>query len=1054
MTSATPKRVIGWCLLIGTLCFTAYFQLFSRTIITTPEGPNAQEIIAAAEAIRNAAIAQPHQFGIDKTDVHTLRVTDSVPSSKAGVRHVYLAQEVGGVPISNTLLSTIVKLAPHGGRSNYNYLRGTADEYRMPSQSKTNSKVNDIVKIVSSKNGQALVKNADHCVNTKEPALSAGEALSLAAIEVLGVHNPNLRRRVLKADSFTNNNVKDVRKKTVFEPHDRISINDTPCQLAFWNNDKTDGGDCIVRLAWECIVKPKRTNYMHIFVDAVEGTVINIRKFGPADQNDDEKSGDFDINTMQQQTDPSRRRLSAFSAVPYPNENPCPSCPKFKLNMTESDKTFDIADIEPLALVQNPEFIDSSPNGWLKIGDTTYVETRGNNARVAFSVIQDSVDPYSSGVTISATDPSSNVFDYSDQSVIQEDNNVVTRLDDPVSASLEAAVVNAFYWTNIVHDIFYQYGFNEESGNFQEENYNRGGKEGDSVIVEVRETSVFNNAFFVNAKDGENPLLLLYLFIRSDETVLEVDGQEYNATAFAFGPTEFNLADTPIVYSKGRVCQNLKDYAYAGSIVVIDSGDCSFSSMVKNAQNRGAKAVILVVDPWDRPGSFSMSDVDASINIPSVSITKHDAERLLASLTPTSKSVLGPGLIVRDGAFDNSIIIHEYCHGITTRLTGGPSTTMCLNPDTNRELGKEGWEDICSLFITATNITGRTRTIGSFASWNVEGIRPFPYSTDMNINPNTYAYLNTNPGSHLIGSMFGTVLWDMYWAIIDHEEENGRIGFNENKYDSQTGGSNIAMQLIVESLKIQPCSPSFLDSRDAILMADTLIYDEQYKCVIWIAFAKRGLGESAIASPFGTTPLNVTEAFDVPAYCMGPTLSLTSHNYTIVTGDGDFFVDNCELLTLTINFQNTGVGNLTDLQLVGVSSNLGTTVIMNQLPMQLLDLPERAQMSIVVDLKVDGLVFGRPLELEAKFTALEVVEPLSIFMTITETSGDIAAKEKVTWEIGEGDNEWTGIDGYFSLEPSRSSLRVDDVVYYSPVAMFGEIYHDIGFLCSSFFSRS
>ena len=1025
------KRTIG-CLLVATLCCTAYFQLFSRTIITF-NGPNAQEIIAAAEAIRNAAVTQPHKFGIHKTDVHTLRVTDSVPSSKAGVRHVYLAQEVGGVPISNTLLSTVVKLAPSsddisvGGGGNY--LRGTAAEYAMPSKSATTNtdKQNDIIKIASSKHGQALVKNADNCVNTNEPVLTAEEALSLTVSEVLGVNNVNLRRRVLKADNINSN--KDIRQKSVFEPHDGISINDTPCQLSYWSiasYDNTDEGDCNIRLAWECVVKPNRTNYMHIFVDAVEGTIIHLNKFGPEGEND-EKDGKVGSNIVQQQTDPSRRRLSAFSAVQYPNENPCPSCPQFRLNMTESDKTFDIADVESLTLVQNPEFIDSSPSGWLKIGGTTFGETRGNNARVAFSVIQDSADPYSSGVTTYATDPSSNVFDYSDQSVIHENNVGLTRLDDPLSTSLEAAVVNAFYWANIIHDIYYQYGFNEESGNFQEENFGRGGKGGDSVIVEVREASTFNNAFFVNGKDGENPLLLLYLFIKGDATVLEVDGEEYKATPFAFGPTEFNLPDAPIEFSRGRVCQYLKDNVYAGSIVVIDSytGDCTYSTKVKNAQNRGAAAVILVVEPWDRPGSFSMEDADASIDIPSVSITKADAERLQASLQPTSKSVLGPGLIVRDGAFDNSIIIHEYCHGITTRLTGGPSTTMCLNQDTNRELGKEGWEDICSLFITATNTTGRTRVIGSFAAWSINGIRPFPYSTDMNINPTTYDYLNSDPGHHSVGALFGSMLWDFYWAMIDHEEATGHIGFNENKYDSQTGGSNIAMQLIVEGLKTQPCSPSFVQSRDAIVTADELLYDGRYKCVILEAFAKRGLGESAVASPFGIT-LNVTEAFDVPAYCMGPMLSLTSYNYTIGTGDGDLFIDDCELLTLTISFQNAGFGNLSDVQLVDLSSNLGKTIIMNKLPMQLLDLPERAQMSINVDLKVEGLVFGQPLELEAKFTAVEAVEPLSIFVTFTETSTDVVAKEKVTWEFGVGDNDWTSMDGYFALEPSRSSLTVND----------------------------
>jgi hypothetical protein len=559
------------------------------------------------------------------------------------------------------------------------------------------------------------------------------------------------------------------------------------------------------------------------------------------------------------------------------------------------------------------------------------------------------------------------------------------------------------------------------------------------MVVEVRETNTFNNAFMMNAVDGENPVLLLYLFIKSDTTTLKVDGVEYTAKPFAFGPTEFNITDASIVYSRGRVCQSLKDNAYFGNIVVIDEGDCSYSKKVRNAQNRGATAVIIVSDPWERPGVFSIEDPDPSIYIPSVSITKKDAESLEASLQPTSGIELGPGLIVRDTAFDNSIIIHEYCHGITARLTGGPSTTFCLMPEESRELGKEGWEDICSLFLTATESTGRTRTLGSFASWSVNGIRPYPYSTDLAVNPSTYGWLNRESiGSHMLGSIFGSMLWDLYWAMIDHAEENGQMGFNENKYQSAIGGSNIAMQLIVEGLKIQPCNPTFVQSRDAILVADELLYDQAYKCVIWEAFAKRGLGEGAISLSSGSV-LNVTESFDVPIYCRGPWITLTSHSYTIGTGDGDRFIDDCEVLKLSITFVNSGSVALTDLQLVGVSSNVGTVIVVSQLPMQLPDMPERSLFTIDIELMVDGLEYDQPLELEAKFSAVEAEELPSIFVTFTETSTDIVTKEKVDWQFGDGnDEDWTAIDGQFSLEPSRSSLTVDGVSYYSPVAMFGK----------------
>jgi len=41
-----------------------------------------------------------------------------------------------------------------------------------------------------------------------------------------------------------------------------------------------------------------------------------------------------------------------------------------------------------------------------------------------------------------------------------------------------------------------------------------------------------------------------------------------------------------------------------------------------------------------------------------------------------------------DGDLDNGIIAHEYGHGISIRLTGGPSDSDCLN---NSEQMGEGW---------------------------------------------------------------------------------------------------------------------------------------------------------------------------------------------------------------------------------------------------------------------------------------------------------------------------------------------------------------------------
>jgi len=71
------------------------------------------------------------------------------------------------------------------------------------------------------------------------------------------------------------------------------------------------------------------------------------------------------------------------------------------------------------------------------------------------------------------------------------------------------------------------------------------------------------------------------------------------------------------------------------------------------------------------------------------------------------------------------------------------------------------------------------------------------------------------------------------------------------------------LQDVVDGMKLQPCRPSFLDARDAILLADEVNYDGQHVCEWWQAFAKRGMGEGAVSDAIN----GATESFTVPPQC-------------------------------------------------------------------------------------------------------------------------------------------------------------------------------------------
>lgn len=57
----------------------------------------------------------------------------------------------------------------------------------------------------------------------------------------------------------------------------------------------------------------------------------------------------------------------------------------------------------------------------------------------------------------------------------------------------------------------------------------------------------------------------------------------------------------------------------------------------------------------------------------------------------------------------------------------------------------------------------------------------------------------------------------------------------------------------------QPCNPTFIQARDAILDADIALTGGDNACEIWKGFAKRGLGANAVF-----TETDKTDNFDMP----------------------------------------------------------------------------------------------------------------------------------------------------------------------------------------------
>ena len=71
---------------------------------------------------------------------------------------------------------------------------------------------------------------------------------------------------------------------------------------------------------------------------------------------------------------------------------------------------------------------------------------------------------------------------------------------------------NLFYLNNVIHDILYGHGFNEAAGNFQTDNFGRGGKGGDPVQAEAQDGGGTDNANFATPGDGREPRMQMYLW--------------------------------------------------------------------------------------------------------------------------------------------------------------------------------------------------------------------------------------------------------------------------------------------------------------------------------------------------------------------------------------------------------------------------------------------------------------------------------------------------------------------------------------------------------------
>jgi len=686
-----------------------------------------------------------------------------------------------------------------------------------------------------------FVPDAAVRANATAPALSAFEAVRRAAGH-LGI--------ALTAPL----EILDARGKTEIRLSDGgIARQPIRARLVYQLVDET-----VLRLAWDLSIYHRYSaDYWSLRIDAATGDLLEEGNFTLFCRPGDHLPA-FHQAQCQEPSIPSFiRPASALDRLPAsPVE-----APRYRVFPLSLESPL-LGDRELLAA---PSDAEASPFGWHDTDGrqgAEYTITRGNN-----------VHAY-----IDLTDADTSRMD-------EPDGGGDLLFDFPFNADAEpstnrnASVTQLFYANNVLHDLAYHYGFDEAAGNFQQNNYNRGGRGGDAVNAHAQDGGALNNANFTAPPDGENGRIQMYLWTQNRGRLFSIDAPEALSGPYEVGTADFGpeIDDTAIA---GRIvdtrdnstsptlaCETIANAdEVAGNIAMIDRGLCFFEEKAKNAEAAGAIAVIICNYEDGLVSMGGVGDVDDP-DIPVIMLKSSDCARIRQYLNEGVEASMqrqlssGPDTI--DGAFDNGVIAHEYAHGISIRLTGGPSDAGCLFND--EQMG-EGWSDFFTLAITlGPSLAGsRPRGIGNYiigSNIDGSGIRRQPYSTDMSINDQVFDdIIATGSSPHQLGEVWTAMLWDLYWAFIDTYGWDDDLVFGD-------GGNNMALQLVIDAMKIQACRPGFIEARDAILAADAINHGGANECLIYEVFARRGLGWSATQGSSEDRD-DGFQAFDIKPECI------------------------------------------------------------------------------------------------------------------------------------------------------------------------------------------
>jgi hypothetical protein len=233
----------------------------------------------------------------------------------------------------------------------------------------------------------------------------------------------------------------------------------------------------------------------------------------------------------------------------------------------------------------------------------------------------------------------------------------------------------------------------------------------------------------------------------------------------------------------------------------------------------------------------------------------------------------------RDGDLDSDIVWHEYGHGLTWRMIGSMSGNV------PGALG-EGMSDVLAI------IQNNQDAVGEYSTNDPDGIRSSRYGVHLD----TIGDFNSTRGVHRNGEIIAATIWDMWQG-----------------YQADSRSRDDIMGDIVGGMNFTPAAPTYFQIRDGILAQAPADRD----CLVWEAFAGRGMGEGGSMNSTGSS---IVESFSVPAACGGT--GGGGPRLTNLTGAGANTSSTRWRATMTATVDN-GAGTPQSGVIVNITTNTG-----------------------------------------------------------------------------------------------------------------------------------